>query len=60
MVEHDSHPLEMFSRHLGVDDHIIQVDEAVGQIQLAEAILHQPLESCGSVAEPKGHPFTLV
>ena len=31
-VKNNSHPLEMLGRHLGIDDHIIQVDEAVGEI----------------------------
>ena len=32
VVKNDSHPLEMLGRRLGVDDHIIQVDEAVGEV----------------------------
>ena len=31
-VKNASHPLEMLCRHLRVDDHIIQVDEAVGEV----------------------------
>ena len=31
-VKNDSHPLEMLGRCLGIDDHIIQVDEAVGEV----------------------------
>ena len=31
-VKNNSHPLEMLRRRLGVDDHIIQVDEAVGEV----------------------------
>ena len=54
VVKDYPHPLEMFCMHLGVDDHIIQVDETVGQVQLAKVILHQPLESRWSITQPKG------
>ena len=31
-VKNNSHPLKMLRRRLRVDDHIIQVDEAVGEV----------------------------
>ena len=31
-VKNDSHPLKMLRRHFRIDDHIIQVDEAVGEV----------------------------
>ena len=32
VVKNHSHPLEILSRRLGIDDHIIQVDETVGEV----------------------------
>ena len=32
VVKNNSHPLEMLGRHLRIDDHIIQVDEAVCEV----------------------------
>ena len=58
-VENDSHALEVFLRSRGVHNYIIKVDEAVGQIQLPQAILHEALERSRSVAETKGHSVTL-
>ena len=40
--------------------HIIQVDDAICQVQLPQGVLHEVLESHRSVAEPKGHTSKLV
>ena len=37
---------------------IIQIYNALGQMQLIKAGLHQPLEGGWSIGEPKRHPFT--
>ena len=41
------------------DDYVIKVDEAVYQILLSWAILHQLLEYGGSNANPKRHAISL-
>ena len=40
--------------------HIIQVDEAIGEVQLTQTVLHEPLESRRGVTQPERHTFTLI
>ena len=40
------------------DDYVVQIDKAIYQIQLSQAILHQLLKSSWSVAQPEGHAVT--
>ena len=40
--------------------HIIKVDDTIHQVQLPQNVLHEVLENCGSVTEPKGHTNELV
>ena len=44
--------------HLQEYDYVIQIDEAINEVQFAEAVLHQPLECGWSIAEPKRHAVT--
>ena len=37
------------------DNHIIQIDDAIGQIKLSQCILHQMLECCRCITQSKGH-----
>ena len=37
-------------------NHIIQIDDAISQIELSQCILHQTLECCGCVTQSEGHP----
>ena len=49
----------MLFSSLQEDDNVVKVDEAVYQIQLPYAILHQPLECGGTIAKPKKHAIAL-
>ena len=40
--------------------HIIQVDDTICQVQLPQGVLHEVLESCRSIGEPKRHTSKLV
>ena len=42
------------------DDHIIQIDDAIGQIELPKHILHQMLEYRGCITQSKGHPGKFI
>ena len=42
------------------DDHIIQIDDTISQIELSQCILHLMLECCGCVTQSKGHPSTFI
>ena len=57
-VKYDSHAIQMVILILR-GDHIILVNQAVGEIQLTQAILHQSLECCGHVAQAKRHVLAL-
>ena len=45
---------------LGVDNHVIQVDQGVREVQLPQTILHEVLECCWSVTQTVGHAQKLV
>ena len=57
--KHDTEALRVF---LFVTEHyhIIQIDDAVGQVQLSQGVLHEVLKSQWSIAEPKEHMSKLV
>ena len=40
--------------------HIIQIDDAVGQIQLSQHVLHKMLECCRHVAQSERHPGEII
>ena len=42
------------------DDHIIQIDDAIGQIELSQCILHQTLECRRCITQSKGHPGKFI
>ena len=42
------------------DDHIIQIDDAIGQIELPQCILHQMLECHRCITQSKGHPGKFI
>ena len=50
----------MFFWHLRENYHIIQVDEAIGEVQLTQTVLHESLESRRGVTQPERHTFTLI
>ena len=41
-------------------DHIIQIDDAISQIELSQCILHQMLECHGHVTQSEGHPGKFI
>ena len=51
---------EVFIHGLVKHDNIVQVDQTVGKVQLAQGVFHQLLECGGGIAEPKWHVFTLA
>ena len=59
-VEDHTHSLKMLLRHLRENYHVIQVDEAIGEVQFTQTVLHEPLESRRGITQPKRHTFTLI
>ena len=59
-VKNYAHPFQVFFLSFGENYHIIQVDEAIGEIQFTQAIQHKPLESRRGITQPKGHTFALI
>ena len=39
---------------------ILQIDDAIDQIQLTQGVLHEVLKSCQHIAEPKRHMSNLI
>ena len=60
VIEDHTHSLKMPFGHLRENYHIIQVDEAIGEVQLTQTFLHEPLESRPGITQPKRHTFTLI
>jgi hypothetical protein len=52
--------LLMFLEGLGEDQDIVEVDDHESIQERPEEVVHEPLESAGSVAEAKGHDKALV
>ena len=50
-AKNNSHALEVFLRSRGVHYYIIEVDKAIGQVQLPQAILHEALEGSRSALQ---------
>ena len=60
MIENHTYSLQVLFRHLRENYHIIQVDEAISEVQFAQAILHEPLESKRGIAQPERHTLALI
>ena len=60
VIEDHMHSLKMLSWHLRENYHIIQVDEAIGEAQLTQTVLHESLESRRGITQPERHTFTLI
>ena len=54
VIEDHSHSLQMLFRHLRENYHVIQVDEAIGEVQFTQTVLHKPLESRQGITQSKG------
>ena len=50
----------MLFRHLRENYHVTQVDEAIGEVQFAQTVLPEPLESRRGVTQPERHTFALI
>ena len=55
-VEHCLEALKVVLWRLRVDDHVVQVDQTEGQIQLPQTVLHEALKGGRGVAESVRHP----
>ena len=59
-IENHPHSLKMLFWHLRENYHIIQVDETIGEVQLTQTLLHEPLESRRGITQPKRHTLALI
>ena len=59
-IEDHSHSLQMLFGYLRENYHVIQVDEAIGEVQFTQTVLHEPLESRRGVTQPERHTFALI
>ena len=59
-IKYNSHSLQMLFRHLRENYHVIQIDEAIGEVQFTQTVLHEPLESRWGITQPKRHTFALI
>ena len=57
-LENNAQVMQVFLFCLSKDDHVIQVDQTVGQVQLTQTVLHQSLEHGWGITQPKWHAFT--
>ena len=60
VIEDHSHSLQMLFRHLRENYHIIQVDEAIGEVQFTQTVLHEHLENRWGVTQPERHTFAPI
>ena len=51
MVEYYTQLMQVFLSHLWEYDQIIQIDQAVDDVQLTHTILHKPLESSWGITK---------
>ena len=59
-LQHGTEAHQMFLLGLGVNDHVVQVYQGVCEVQLPQAVLHEMLERCWSIAQPVGHTQELI
>ena len=57
VIEDHSHSLQMLFQCLRENYHVIQVDEAIGEVQFAQTVLHEHLESRWDITQPKRHSY---
>ena len=60
VIKDHVHSLKMLFRHHRENYYIIQVDEAIGEVQLTQTVLHEPLESRQGITQPERHTFALI
>ena len=54
VIEDHSHSLQMLFRHLRENYHIIQVDEAIGEVQFTQTVCMSLWKVGGALHSPKG------
>ena len=59
MVKYYMQSMQVFLSHLQEHDQIIQIDQAVDEVQLTHTILHKLLESSQGITKSKRHSTTL-
>ena len=59
MVEYYMQSMQVLLSHLQKHDQIIQIDQAVDEIQLKHTILHKSLESSWGITKSKRNSITL-
>ena len=59
MVKYYMQSMQVLLGHLCKHDQIIQIDQAVDEIQLTHTILHKSLESSWCITKSKRHSITL-
>ena len=52
--------LQVLLLHVTKDDDIIQVNHAIHEVQLPQGVLHEMLESCQCITQPKWHVGKLI
>ena len=60
LLQHGAEAHQVFLLSLGVNDHVVQVYQGIREVQLPQAVLHEMLEHCWSIAQPVGHMQELV
>ena len=59
-LEHHSQVFQVLLLHVPKDNNIIEVDDAISQIQFTKSVLHQPLEGGRCITQPKRHPGEFI
>ena len=59
MVKYYMQSMQVFLSHLQKHNQIIQIDQAVDEVQLTHTILHKSLESSRGITKSKRHSITL-
>ena len=59
MVEYYMQSMQVLLSRLQKHDQIIQIDQAVGEIQLTHTILHKSLEGSQCITKSKRHSIAL-
>ena len=60
MLQYYLKTLQVFFLCTAIYYHVIQIDDAVGQIQLSQCVLHKMLECRGCVTQSERHPSELI
>ena len=59
-LEHHSQAFQVLLLCAPKDNNIVEIDDAISQMQFAKSVLHQPLEGGRHVTQPKRHPGEFI